>query len=360
MRKTKRIVALLAAATMLMSSMTVLAADVTNPDDANNGTGITGTGTLEGYVTTDYFSVQLPTTTAAGITFAVDPQGLLNAVDSSKYGISSGAVYFTNTTELGTSYSNSSDAIEVINKSTYEVDVEFAVNVTVPEGVTLVSSEEDLENATTPSLYLGLKIDGGDAVTVTSGNFSAAKQTVDAVPVVTETASHGYVKYASTTSKAASGGLNETTGNSATGTAYYYGLEESSGWDDAALDKASYVLTGACDSTADWSGITGSDTVSATVIWNCKKHVDVVAATGYGSWSEGVAWLAKSSSEGFGSDATISAFTVNGETCAYTLNDTGWISVTWDQVVAAGQGEVTAWEFKVTIGNTIYTITTGE
>lgn len=273
----KRMMAMTVIATMLFSSMVVNAED---SDDGVTQAGdtIDGTGELEDYVNKDVFKITLPT--VSDVDFTIDPQGLLSIASKDTHTLGEGAVYFTNapTTQDGaTTYSNTSDAIKVVNKSSYDVDVTATVTVTLPEGVVMVDDIADLEDATVPSLYLGLikddgSVDGEGQSTATTTALKAgandeAKIQVARVPeaVLDTEANDGSYSTEGYTIKATAGENGEYT--------YSYGLTDDF---DAETDAKSAIfkLTGACDkATADWTAVKSQE-VTASVVWACEKHVD--------------------------------------------------------------------------------------
>ncbi|MFQ9192864.1 MAG: hypothetical protein ACLR6A_00540 [Candidatus Gastranaerophilaceae bacterium] len=134
--KQKRVLAMSMATIMAFASTgMVFAEDVT---DAAKATGsVDGTGTIEGYTETDVFTVTLPTTKK--VNFKIDPQELLKAVSSSDTldGIAFSAatagygktVLFQDETSA-TKFTTKSADISVVNKSTFDVDVDVTAKVT--------------------------------------------------------------------------------------------------------------------------------------------------------------------------------------------------------------------------------------
>lgn len=254
----KKMVAMATAAVMVVSAPMVALATESDDGDTSKGGTISGTGSVEDYVNKDKFKVVLPTVT--DVNFTLDPQGLLEVADEETYTLGEGAVYFANVGEDGTTYSETSDVIEIVNKSSYDIDVEFSIEVTMPEGVTLVESEEALVDATTPSVYLAMQEDADESATalVPGANVYATKQVVG-IPETTDDAV-GYEIVAN--------------GNAETGYTYTYKLSDN--YDDKDAARAKYTITGACDTTADWSAVKDAEVV-ATVVWSATKHVDKAA-----------------------------------------------------------------------------------
>lgn len=259
MRNAKRFLAAATALTMVLTPVTAFAAEETTPD---NGKGsITGDVEFEGYVNKDVFRIILPTVNQ--MDFTLDPQGLLNVADAAKYTIAEGAVYFANAVDGGSpTYSATSDAITIKNKSSYPLDVDLKVKLNnVPEGIKLVE-ESALANATSPSLYLGLKVNNDAPVAITSADYTAKKQQVADIMDSYE------IKFTTT----------DPGGGVASPNGYFYSFELDSAFDDATAPSISYSLTGKCDSTADWSEVNFSS-VTAEIVWSCAKQSSVVAET---------------------------------------------------------------------------------
>lgn len=251
----KKFVAVLTATTLLLStSMFAFAAE--SEDGATSAGGsVSGNGTVEDYLNKDVFKVVLPA--VSDVDFTIDPQGLLSVADDDLYTLGAGAVYFTNVSD-NTTYSNTSDAIAVGNKSSYDVDVNLTVNLTAADGITMVESADDLADATVPSLYLAIAEAADaeataltDAETVLSTKVVAGiAEAEDAYEIVPESDGAG-------------------------GYTYKYVLNPAY---DGPIAKASYKLTGACDTTADWSEVKDL-TVTADLVWSVVKHEEGVKAT---------------------------------------------------------------------------------
>lgn len=260
MRKTKiaKLIAASTAATLLLAPATVFADDVTDPGSASSG--INGNGELEGYVKKDVFRVVLPT--IQDVDFTLDPQGLLNKANSTKYPTKAGAVYFENAAAGGgdPSYTDTSDEITIYNKSSY--DVEVGLSVTLDTGDVALVAKDALATAKVPSLYLGL-IKGTDAATaITTSSYDSAAATVTKVPEVSDTVTAGYQIKANQT---AVEGVDKSPNG------FWYTYELTPGFADSDAQKISYKLEGACDSAtdADWSKI--DKAVTAKVAWTITK-----------------------------------------------------------------------------------------
>ncbi len=263
-KRFKKFVAVLTATTLLLStSMLAFAAESEDGATTAGGT-VSGNGTVEDYLDKDVFKVVLPA--VSDVDFTIDPQGLLGVADKDAYTLGAGAVYFTNVSENTTSYSNVSDPVAVGNKSSYDVDVKLTVNLTAAEGITMVDSLDDLEDATVPSLYLAFQeVDDDAATAITEAVTVADAKQVAGIPE----AENAYEIVA------------ESDGEG--GYTYKYVLSDDY---EGTPAEASYTLTGACDTTADWSAVKDL-TVKADLVWSVVKHEDGVKATP-GSLGNGV------------------------------------------------------------------------
>lgn len=258
--RVSKLIAVAMAATMLMSSATVFAADTDVTDPTQAGGEISGDGKLEGYVDKNVFRIVLPT--IANANFTVDPQGLLKVADSTKYTLGPGAVYFTNapTTEGGTAtYSDTSDEIKFVNKSSYDVKVGLNITLTA-DGVSLAKAA-DIATATEPSISLGL-IKGTDAaVDIDSTNFKSADAEVKAVPEVNASATPpvtaGYTVKGSTT---AIDGVDPSPNG------YYYTYALTDGYTAGADQTVTYKLKGSCNNVEGWSKV--NQAVKAKIAWS--------------------------------------------------------------------------------------------
>ena len=223
---------------------------------------ITSDSQLEGFLDKNVYDITVPTVAGDGIDFTVDPQGLLKVADSSKWATGAGAVYFKNAPATETeapTYSKTSDAITVVNNSSFDIKVSCEAKVnTADTGVNLVA-ETALQSATDPSLYIGLIEDTATAVPITTAApVTTSPKPLAAVPEVTADSAKGYIVKAS----AAPSDSEDKSPNG-----YVYSYELTSAYKTAPDGKSvSYKLEGACDSSADWSGI-ATDVMSVDIVW---------------------------------------------------------------------------------------------
>lgn len=243
MKNYKRIMAFGLAATMVMGSSMVVCAE--------GGSGsTTGDGELEGTVSTDVVSVVLPSIAVDDTTFdfILDPEGLIAATGAARYSATfgTGTLFFANTNEDGdvTGYSNASDALTVINKSSIPVDVSLSAAVTDATGITL-TDDSTFADDTSASVYLAIT-DGTNTVPITDAGASVSTQ-IDAAPT----------------------GSYEVQWNS-TDEKYEFVLADEANTEFA---EYSFQLTGASNTAGDWSGLE-EVAPSVEVVWNVAAHSD--------------------------------------------------------------------------------------
>lgn len=165
MRKTKRVMAVVLAATMVLgSSLTAFA------EDAVTSGGTNGEGTSEGHVNKHVISVTLPVIAEGATPFAytMDPERLVNETNAAKYAEGS---TFTDTAKTNgvyfqtgeKAYDDKSTVLKA--KSESSADVKLTVDVEVESAATdieLVDAAPALtgeDMVTDPQLYLALKVD---------------------------------------------------------------------------------------------------------------------------------------------------------------------------------------------------------
>lgn len=173
MQKMKKGMAVALTATMVLgSTLTAFAADPA-------GTGnTTGTGTSEGHVDQEVLNMILPTVENGATPFAyiMDPERLIQGTDGGKY--AEGTVFPAAADDTGVyfltaenTYSNTSNTLQAINKSS--CDVTLTVDVETTAGTKDIAfATSATPSATTAELYLGLKV-GNTTETV-----GASKKTV--------------------------------------------------------------------------------------------------------------------------------------------------------------------------------------
>lgn len=165
MTNSKKILAIVLSAAMVVgSSLTAFAADAT---EGTSGTS-TGEGGVEGIVDLEVFHVTVPTASdTATLAYFADPQGLIQKTAQSKPAYANknfgpGTLFFTNASG-DYNYSNKSDAITFVNKSSFKVDVDVKAKATVGTGADDINIElgtkSDFDGEDTKGVYLALTDD---------------------------------------------------------------------------------------------------------------------------------------------------------------------------------------------------------
>lgn len=170
---TKRlIVGAMAASMVLSTSLVALAEDP--PAPAGTGTS-GGTGSMEGIVKTDVYKAALPTEDATAYNYIVDPQGLIRKTNAAKYAgktFGEGTIFFPNTSGEN-DYSNTSDAVKIVNKSSKNLSVTVTATATPDAGTgeaTLATAKPTDASAAALEVYLGITdtVDGNTEKALTA------------------------------------------------------------------------------------------------------------------------------------------------------------------------------------------------
>lgn len=264
MRKKRFLAVVLTASMVLGNSVMAMAsasANIVNTDPAVGNAE--GSGSVEGIVNKNVFSVELPTQAekASVFDFIMDPQELVSATDAARYtsanSVVSGSMYFKNVSANGTyDLGPTSKALTVKNRSTMDVDVTLSANITGLTGVELIStnaSDVPAFGNGKPSVYMALsgnEISGNGAPTISPITAASSKIT--------------------TTISGADGQYEVSYNNG-----YSYALSSNS----ANFAGYSFALTGASgggdyDSWTEVAGLTTAPKV--TVTWTLTEHVDPV------------------------------------------------------------------------------------
>lgn len=318
-QKIAKLIALATAATMMLAPATAFAADVT--DKAGASGSIEGEGQLEGYVNKDAFRVVLPTVT--DVDFTLDPQGLLNKSDSTKYALGAGAVYFTNAATVSgnnATYSAKSDEIKFLNKSSYDVDVELSV--TLDTGDIALVAKDAVATVSSPSLNLQLIPVGTDGIEGTAVDITDTAYTVPTPATVAKvaevdgsTVTTGYT--ISSSNVPVEGAVKSPNG-------YYYTYSLTDDFTDADAKGVGYKLTGSCDTKTDWSKI-DKTSVKAAIAWTISKSGEPsISGTAYSRAKTNNTYTVKNATQ----NITSISISADGKTpalavpaAAYTLSD---------------------------------------
>lgn len=148
----KRSLALCSASLLALAALPVFATDSSK---AVSG-GITGHGTLEGYIDKCIFSVELPTIPENTLDFIIDPQDLLQ-VDSSAY---PGATFYEGTglyfQTFTNVYTENSAGITIVNKSSVPITLSVSASVDLSQEGVALTDDSEFTNDATPGIYLAL------------------------------------------------------------------------------------------------------------------------------------------------------------------------------------------------------------
>lgn len=264
MKKFKQRIAVALAIVMVAGcSMTAFAAE------ENQGT-VTGSGELEGTVSTDVWNVQLPTKVVGDTTydFILDPEGLIEETEAARYSgatftgdtgmffanVSGGDVSGGDVSGGDVSYSPTSDAKTIINKSSYAVDVTVTATVKAAvdsEHAVTLSEDNTFANDKTTSIYLALTDGTNTGVVKTSTKVATISSTIGAAP-------DGSYVYAYENDE------------------YTYKLKAD--LSDDIFEGYSFQLTGACNKVADWADFEDADP-QVEIVYSVAKHAETPART---------------------------------------------------------------------------------
>lgn len=238
MRNYKKFLAGALAAAMAMSSSVVVFAE-----DAKGEAS--GSGSLDVVEQSDIFNVEVPTIPEAGITtfdYILDPTGVIKETASQKYEGAEFAegktVYFANqptTADGAVSYSDASDELKVVNKSTQDVNIKLTASVKAVDGITMANSSTFAADDKTASLYLAVT-DGTNTKAITSDGVEISA-TITAKEGVYET-KYEDGKYVKKLKADASG-----------------------------FTEYKFKLTGACNPKGEWTGLKEAPPV-VDVVWS--------------------------------------------------------------------------------------------
>lgn len=244
-----KMAALLMAGAMMVTPVTVQAADteVTDPDTATGN--IQGSGDVEAIVDKDVFAVVLPTVAdhASTFDFILDPQEVIKSTNNSAY---PGAtfndhtgVYFNSAADT---YGKDSAVLTATNKSSYDVDITLSATASdladATKGYTIpLSSDNTFANDKTTSLYLAL-VSGSKTEPLTSKGATITNK-IAALPDAYE------IAYDDTAKE------------------YKYQLKASA----TGFETSTFNMTGACNKAADWT-IAKDATPTVDVTWDVSRH----------------------------------------------------------------------------------------
>lgn len=350
----RKMVALLAIATMLLSTVPVSAAETEEYTGSVGGTEISGAGAVVDYDKTPIYRVTLPTSTA--LDFMIDPYGLMQMATGSANGRN-----FENATGTAALVVATDASLNIVNKSSVPVLVDSKFTVTNDGSAKLVTSESALTDAsgaaTEAGLYLTLKGSTASAKDVSGASWASE-------PIVLAAGSKAVqFKLDKATYKVV---RTDTASGSAT-FALEYDATSDTNFDGTVLQIAGAV------NKADWTEyVSGGKSIGISAVFSyrqCESDVETTgtihglvsgeAVTAKGLTVDWVAkevtyWIYDEDGEAFDSVPSDTVVKVNGNVCSWK-NVNGFISVTWSQVEAAGAGDDPTFEFVVTMNGETYT-----
>lgn len=323
MRKRKLMALGLAGLMIISSAMPVFAADSTS--DPATGS-ISGTGTIEGFIDKDVFTVTLPTVTVTN--FSIDPQELKLAVDST-YKVDEAAasgygdkVIFNYTPEgkqAAGDYTKSAD-IKVVNKSTFDVDVKVDAVVTglkTDEYDIALVDDVTADTVTGPAISLVLT----DSTNTLTGTTEATAVKVSDNKL-TGTDSYTY-KVAKSDDVDKAYEVKNASG------VYSYAIKD----DVSSVPFNELVLnvSGTVKNDADWTDFNKAATKSLKldVTYSVTKHVDNAAPTFAAGTDVGtITYNAGAGNDGLASITSVKMTNAKGTFDGYNAGGTSWAAAT--------------------------------
>ena len=351
--KTRKILAF-GMATMLTLSSTVMAfaADVTDPSNAS-GT-IPGTGSLEGYIDKHVFTVTLPTTTS--VDFKLDPQELMKATSSTAK--LDGAAFADGYGDKvlfkkdSTDFISKSNDITVINKSTFDVDVEVNAKLTgltkdgddsynikvmdpTADGFAF-GTDTAITMALTPSTNTITNTTEGTAV---AGTATYLTDAADGVTVTQKVEKAANVDNAYKVSKEASG--------------YSYAFDTTAA-QAVPFNEVVFNLSGTVNKAADWTNFSKDTTaaLAVQVTYTVKEHEDMPVFDGTADVSIPVDETTVTSIKLTGADGTSATLSTNASIWSYASGAVTF-KATWLNSAKVKDGWGTG-EYTLTIGSSNY------
>lgn len=176
MKRTKKMLALVLATSMVMgSSLVAFAADT-------GSASVSGNGIVEGHVDKEVLEVILPTVPAnrSAFEYTMDPERLIQDTDAGKY--EEGTVFPDKENDTGVyflradnTYANTSETYQVVNKSSCNVSlkVEFKTEQNTAKDITL-ANDSTVSTSNLAQLYLGMKV-GDTTTTLTNADQNITK-----------------------------------------------------------------------------------------------------------------------------------------------------------------------------------------
>lgn len=363
----RKLMAVITAAAMVLSPMTALADDVTSNNTTSGA--IEGSGSVE-YVTSDVYSVVLPTSSQLGV--YLDPQGLSTISNNDPVTLGDLASHAGKIVPRGTALIKNKSSIPV------KVSTKMYVNTTSSAVKMLSSTSVNSGSAENVYLYAG---SSANKIVDASGNDSNGNA------FVSDISGNGNLNITATSSGAANTmafvlgaanyNVNKTTVNGKNSYSLVYDVSDNN------FDSAAFQFGGLVNKNADWSefnGVSpktfGIDTVYTITGMTSSDYSTAIGAKITGTYNQVTAAAAtddyKMVSNGSGGyQYTFKSSTPTGSITAITIDGTSRIGAvtggnitysagvlsfnsTFTSAVLTTSGSHTV---NVTIGSTPYTLT---
>lgn len=321
----KKILACVLAGSMVMGSSFAIFADESG--------STSGAGSLDIVEKADVFKVVLPSIPESGDTtfnYILDPTGVIKSTEAEKYNGATFAdgktVYFANqpTTDSGAvSYSDTSDALTITNKSTMAVDVTVKASIKAVDGITMVENGTFDASDTAAKLYLALK----DADTANAEKAITDDKAAELTSTIQPLDGAYEIKYVD-------GKYVKQLKDDATGFKTY-----------------SFQITGACNPKGAWNGLTENPPV-IDVVWSVEdptitgpqismNNSGLITMTGFTA-EQNYASMAVIDGEGTKWDITVAPYEWNGDSWNETTGGdaTMQLSEQWTNFLIEKGGDV--------------------
>lgn len=259
MRHYKKVLAVSLAASMVLGSSVMAFA-------ADQEASASGSGDLEYIAKSDVFDVVFPTVAENATTFdyILDPSGLIEDTDGEKYVGKAfdddKTVYFLRSAKVdgtvngtpGTAnvdYTDKSDEITVVNKSTQDINLVVNAKVETVDGITMKSDATSF-GTTDPELYLAVSGKGSDDATANATALTTSG--VEIKPTIAADAAAYEVKW-----------------NSAENQYEKQLTDAAKAADYAGFKSYTFQLTGACNNVAGWTALKDK-APKVDLVWSVK------------------------------------------------------------------------------------------
>jgi hypothetical protein len=246
----------------------------------SDGTDLTPSGTLDEEI--DYFLKDTTTTPVSYVDYSgITAADLANdGVDSPYENTDGDYVLYNVDVAAHNTYSNTSEAMEIINKSSFAVDLDFSVT-TAADGISLVASDA-LAASTDPSLSLEIT-----ATSNADGASPATEAILDAAyDADTQALDDADTGYSIVSHEAEDDFPNGTTTVQGSTSNLYYAYLLDDGY--STFSTMTYEISGSCNNVDGWGSLAEEDGVTLAITWTINSHsVDTAPSTSSVTYSKG-------------------------------------------------------------------------